>query len=335
MISIIVPVYNDKEHITWCLDSIYACNYKDQFEVIIVDDGSSDGLEEAVALFPCRFLRTEKNSGPGMARNLGAGLAKGEILAFVDSDCIVPKDWLAVIDNNFMDDRMQVIAGRFSKNLNPEFIARFRYYEASFYMLNEKTSVNTFTASSFACRKDLFLKAGGFGNRPAAEEITLGHRLYKMGHNISCVPEFVVAHYCLSTLKGYLKQQFIWMNNFFIVCQLHPEMLYFRGFLGKRNLIFQMLLQLLFIAGIAILLINNKALLVIPLFLVNLVCLFLLNLPFLRYIKREEGDNFSVLKSIFAIFTRNCAWTTAILCGMIPKRIIPFLYRVSFKNSRV
>ena len=329
MISVIVPVYNDKEHITRCLDSIYACDYQDEFEVIIVDDASSDGLKDAIASFPCRFIRREKNSGPGAARNLGAGIAKGEILAFVDSDCIVPKGWMKIIDNIFTDGKTQAIAGKFSMNLAPGFIARFRYYESSFYMLSDKTQVNTFTASSFACRKGLFLKAGGFGDRYAAEEITLGYRLRKMGYDIFRVPEFVVAHHCLSTLTGYLKQQFIWMKNFFIVCQLYPEMLHYKGLTGKRNLIFQILLELLFILGAALLLISNKALLLIPFFLLVLSVMLLLNFKFLRYIKLEERGNLPVLKSIFAIFVRNFVWTAAVLCGIRPKRIISFLSRVS------
>jgi len=333
MISVIIPVYDDRKHIIRCLNSIFSCNYKKQFEVIVVDDGSNDGLAEIVTSFPCRFVSTGINSGPGTARNLGAKFAKGDILAFVDSDCVVSEDWLPIIENVFLDNRIKAIAGRFSRNLNPEFIARYRYYEASFYMLNEKTFVNTFTASSFACRRDLFLKVGGFGNRPAGEEITLGYRLYKIGINILCVPEFVVAHHCLRTLMGYLKQQFIWMKNFFAVCQLYPEMVYFKGLLKKRNLIFQMIIQSLFVLGIIILLMNNKTILLIPFLLIIFFCLFLLNFSFLRHIKKNEKNYFSILKSIFTIFTRNFVWILGLLCGIKVKRLVPFLAAISFKKA--
>lgn len=328
MISVIIPVYNDRNHITQCLNSIFTCNYKEQFEIIVVDDGSNDGSNEAACILPCKVVRTKKRSGPGAARNLGAKFAKGDILAFVDSDCIVPENWLSIIDNIFMDNKIQAIAGRFSKNLNPEFIARYRYYEASFYMLNEKTFVNTFTASSFACRRELFLKVGGFGDRLAGEEITLGYRLYKIGINILCVPEFVVAHHCLRTLRRYVKQQFIWMKNFFIVCQLYPEIVYFRGLLKKRNLISQMILQIFLILGIFIVLIYNKTTLFISIFLVSFFCIFLLNFPFLRYIKKQGGKYFLIPKSIFIIFMRNYVWIAAILSGIKVKRLIPFLFGI-------
>lgn len=328
MISVIIPVYNDRDHIAQCLNSIFSCNYKKQFEVIVVDDGSSDGLSRIVSSFPCRFISTGRNSGPGAARNLGAEFAKGDILAFVDSDCVVSENWLPIIDNIFLDNKIKAIAGRFSRNLNPEFIARYRYYESSFYMSNEKTFVDIFTASSFACRRGLFLEAGGFSNIPAGEEITLGYRLYKRGINILCVPEFVVAHHCLRTLRGYLKQQFIWMRNFFIVCQLFPEMVYFRGLPRKRNLISQMILQVLLILSIIILLMNNKIMLSIAILLINFFCLFLLNFSFLWYIKKKERNYFLILKSIFTIFMRNCVWIAAILCGIKVKRLIPFLFSV-------
>lgn len=326
MISLIIPVYNDKDYIGQCLNSIFKCNFKKQFEVIVVDDGSSDGLAKIVVSFSCRLISTGKNSGPGAARNLGAELAKGDILAFVDSDCVVSENWLSIIDNIFFDEKIKAIAGRFSRNLNPEFIARYRYYEASFYALNEKTFVNTFTASSFACRRKLFLEVGGFGTRPAGEEITLGYRLYKKGVNILCVPEFVVAHHCLRTLRGYLKQQFIWMKHFFILCQLYPEMVYFRGLLRKSNLTSQLVLQVVLMLSIIILLMNNKTMLPIVLVLIFFFCLFLLNFAFLRYIRKKEKKYFLMLQSIFVIFMRNCVWIAAILCGIKVKRLIPFAH---------
>jgi glycosyltransferase involved in cell wall biosynthesis len=333
MISVIIPVYNDTPHITLCLNSILSCNYEGGIEIIVVDDGSSDGLRELVNSFPCSFIATGKNSGPGPARNLGAKSAKGDIVAFVDSDCIVASNWLSIIDNIFRDNKIKAVAGRFSENLNPEFIARYRYCEASFYMINEKTFVNTFTASSFACRKDLFLKVGGFGNRPAAEEITLGYRLYKIGINILCVPEFVVAHHCLSTLKGYLKQQFAWMKNFFIACQFYPEMVYFKGLLKKDNLILQMILQILSIISVIILLMLNKPVLVILIILISTASFFLLNFSFLCYVGKKEKSPLVILKSIFAILIRNSVWIVAILCGIKVKRLIPFLFVISSRKA--
>lgn len=332
MISVIIPVYNDTDHIALCLNSILSCNYEGQFEIIVVDDGSTDGVRELVSFSPCSFIETGKNSGPGTARNLGAKSAKGDILAFVDSDCVVPPNWLSVIDNIFRDNKIKAVAGRFSGNVNPEFIARYRYYEASFYMINEKTFVNTFTASSFACRRDLFSEVGGFGNRPAAEEITLGYRLYKIGINILCVPEFVVAHHCLRTLKGYLKQQFIWMKNFFIVCQLHPEMVYFKGLLRKGNLILQMILQILSILSVLILLILNKTILVILIILISFAWFFLLNFSFLCYVGEKEKNLPVILKSIFTILMRNSVWIVAILCGIKVKRLITFLFVISSRK---
>ena len=96
--SIIVPIYNVEKYLMECLRSLSAQTAK-SYEVILVDDGSTDGSAAIalrfVELFPCfRYVRSE-NSGPGSARNLGLSLANGEYIGFVDSDDRVTEDFVA------------------------------------------------------------------------------------------------------------------------------------------------------------------------------------------------------------------------------------------------
>lgn len=85
-ISIVIPLYNKVRFIARALDSIYAQTFQD-FEIIVVDDGSTDGSREAVQSYgrPVRLI-AQPNSGPGAARNRGVAEAQGELIAFLDAD---------------------------------------------------------------------------------------------------------------------------------------------------------------------------------------------------------------------------------------------------------
>lgn len=114
-ISVIIPVYNSEKTLYNCLKSIYANSF-DNFEVIIVDDVSADKTCEVAGRFPCRLIRLDENSGPAYARQAGVAAAEGEIIAFTDSDCVVPPDWLANIYKKLTPD----IAGIGGKYIFPE-----------------------------------------------------------------------------------------------------------------------------------------------------------------------------------------------------------------------
>lgn len=94
-VSIIIPVYNEERVIADCIRSLQKQSYKN-FEIIVVDDGSSDRTVEIVKSFEgfgVRLLR-QKHKGPGVARNLGARYAKGKILSFPDADMTFHRDYL-------------------------------------------------------------------------------------------------------------------------------------------------------------------------------------------------------------------------------------------------
>src|SRR3989338_1972884 len=96
-ITIIIPTYNRKNMLKKCLHILLTQNYfNEKYEVIVVDDGSRDGTKEVVRAFNNPQLRYywQENKGPGAAINAGARIAKGDILAFTEDDCIVSKDWL-------------------------------------------------------------------------------------------------------------------------------------------------------------------------------------------------------------------------------------------------
>lgn len=94
-VSVIIPVYNDAERLQVCLQALEVQTYPEAlFEVLVVDNGSSESLEQVVRLYPHARLSFESQQSSYAARNTGITLARGEVLAFTDSDCIPAPTWL-------------------------------------------------------------------------------------------------------------------------------------------------------------------------------------------------------------------------------------------------
>lgn len=95
LVSVIVPVFNDAGRLRSCLLALAAQSYpRDRFEVIVVDNGSTDGPEAVIALFPFADLIAEPGAGSYAARNRGIDAARGNVIAFTDSDCIPAPTWI-------------------------------------------------------------------------------------------------------------------------------------------------------------------------------------------------------------------------------------------------
>ena len=95
LVSVVIPVYNSEAFVADALDSVFAQDYE-PFEVIAVDDGSSDGGAAIVQSYPALRYIHQENSGPSAARNVGVDAARGEFIAFVDADDVVPPTKLSV-----------------------------------------------------------------------------------------------------------------------------------------------------------------------------------------------------------------------------------------------
>jgi glycosyltransferase involved in cell wall biosynthesis len=95
-VSVIIPVFNDLHRLKKCLQALESQTYRrDRYEIIVVDNGSDENIESIEVLFPRVRISYERSAGSYAARNRGICLAKGEIIAFTDSDCIPTSDWIA------------------------------------------------------------------------------------------------------------------------------------------------------------------------------------------------------------------------------------------------
>lgn len=184
MISIIIPAYNEEKHIGQCLDSIFNLDYpRDKFEVIVIDNGSSDRTREIAASYDILLLQDSTKNVSGL-RNLGARHAKGEILAFVDADCVVARNWLKQAEKYF-NDFLVVVWG--APPIPPE---NSTWVQAAWFLVRKKNKVieevDWLESMNLFVRKDLFDKVGGFDESLiTCEDVDLSYRLSKFGKIIS------------------------------------------------------------------------------------------------------------------------------------------------------
>ena len=189
-ISVIVPVYNGSKFIGRCLDALLANQYSN-FEMIVVNDGSTDDSEDICRSKNVTVMQSERpRSGPAAARNLAAKTAKGEILLFVDADVVVQRDTVGKVANCFERDAgLGALFGSYDDApAEKNFLSQYKNLQHHFVHQTSSSRASTFWAGLGAVKKDAFLAVGGFDCAqfaiPSIEDIELGARLRKAGYPI-------------------------------------------------------------------------------------------------------------------------------------------------------
>lgn len=160
-ISVIVPAYNAAATITACVESLVALDPA-PFEILVVDDGSTDGTGMLAARAGARVVRLTENLGPGLARNAGAAAVTGDILAFTDADCTVPRAWLANADALLASDSFVGVTGPYSGTSSPDLLPILIDHGVRFSQRTLPEAIESaITANLFVRRAD-FLAVGGF-----------------------------------------------------------------------------------------------------------------------------------------------------------------------------
>jgi len=197
-VSVIIPVYNAADNLKACLEHLNLWP-AGPLEVIVVDDGSTDGSAEVARQFGARVLSTGGRKGPAYARNLGARAAKGEILFFLDSDVCVHPDTLERVRKDFREDpELDALIGSYDTSpAARDFLSLYRNLMHAFVHQRSKREACTFWSGCGAIRREVFLKHAGFDEsyqRPAIEDIELGYRLRLAGHKVILDKSLQVTH---------------------------------------------------------------------------------------------------------------------------------------------
>ena len=216
--SVVVPTCNRRDLLRQCLTAVAAQDYPD-YEVIVVDDGSTDGTGEMVQCeFPqVRYVRQEPNQGPAAARNRGIEVATGEIVAFTDDDCVPPANWLRQLEEGFeCHPEAGAIGGiqesppsMYQRNI----WARYeRFLTRQVYRVGEEPVVGwpaPIGSNNLAVRRRLLASIGGFDERfagAAGEDTDLLHRLAAQNYAAVSLP-VQVTHYQTYTWSSSIRRQ--------------------------------------------------------------------------------------------------------------------------------
>lgn len=218
--SVIVAAYNAEATLFALLQSLASQTYKGSFEVVVVDDCSTDSTSQIARRFGCTLIRLDKNKGPAHCRNLGAKAAAGKVLIFTDSDCRVAPNWLEELDSCFSRMDAEIIMGKLvllpSTTLGDSISALgFPAGGSLGFEKVWKVTDEGYTASFSSCncgiRRDVFLESGGFDESfpyAGGEDSFLAYCLVRAGSRIKYCPSVVASHPARSTLKSFLSWQF-------------------------------------------------------------------------------------------------------------------------------
>ncbi len=215
--SIIIPAHDRPGQLAACVTALAELDYpRDRFEVIIVDDGSSQPVDSAISLFCdriCIRVYRQGNAGPGPARNAGALQAGGRVLAFTDDDCTPRTDWLKTLAARYASTPDPAIVGGSIVNAledNPYATAsQFTVSVGYAFHNSDPEHARFFTTSNLAVPADRFRELGGFDESfgtTASEDRELCGRWQHRGYRMIYAPEVVVNHAHPLTLSTFFRQ---------------------------------------------------------------------------------------------------------------------------------
>lgn len=199
MISVIIPHLDQADALKRCLASLSdQRGLAQRPQLIVVDNGSKAMPIDVCSAFPDITLLSQPTPGPGPARNLGVARATGDILAFIDADCVADGGWLSQIERCFSENADIAILGGDVRIAcrNPRRLTLLEAYESVFaYRMKEYIAKQGFTGTgNLAVRANVFAAIGPFGGIEIAEDRDWGQRALRSGYRTHYCSDMIVYH---------------------------------------------------------------------------------------------------------------------------------------------
>lgn len=202
--SIIIPVYNRPDEIKELLESLLVSDYKQDYEIVIIEDGSTITCKQEVENFKSKLnisYHFKENSGPGDSRNYGMKVAEGDYFIIFDSDCIIPKQYLSEVEKELITNYVDCFGGSDAALDSFSDIQKAINFAMTSFLTTGgirggSEKLNKFQPRSFnmGISKIAFEDSHGFGNIHPGEDPDLSIRLWKMGYQTRLFPKAFVYH---------------------------------------------------------------------------------------------------------------------------------------------
>jgi cellulose synthase/poly-beta-1,6-N-acetylglucosamine synthase-like glycosyltransferase len=226
-VSVIVPAYNAAATVGACLQALASQSLPGRsYEVIVMDDGSSDMTREIVGLYDVRLIE-QPHKGPAAARNRGVMEANGEIVLFTDADCEPTKNWISEMVAPFELLEVVGVKGAYrtrQRGIIPRFVQC--EYEERYERMAKRRRIDFIDTYSAGYRREVFLREKGFDVRyPSAsvEDQEFSFRLAERGYKMVFNPRAVVYHQHPETLAAYFGRKFNIGYWKLMVLERHPR----------------------------------------------------------------------------------------------------------------
>jgi lipopolysaccharide/colanic/teichoic acid biosynthesis glycosyltransferase/glycosyltransferase involved in cell wall biosynthesis len=210
-ISVVVPANNAEACISACIRALQRQELTQPYEIIVVDDGSTDDTAKTAEAMGVNVLIHNKKRGAAAARNSGIRAAKGEFVCFTDADCTPKDDWISQITAPFADQDIIGAKGTYATK-QTELVARFVQieYEDKYDLLLKEERINFIDTYSAAYRRQVLLANDGFDEQIFyVEDQELSFRLAARGYQMVFQPPAVVFHLHSNSLTSYFRKKFM------------------------------------------------------------------------------------------------------------------------------
>tara|TARA_Y100000815_G_scaffold233094_1_gene224374 strand:+ start:433 stop:1431 length:999 start_codon:yes stop_codon:yes gene_type:complete len=214
-LSFIIPVYNRPDEVRELLESFRQQTYTGDYEIVLVEDGSSIDSREVVSQFsdlPVVYFYKE-NSGPGPSRNYGMAKARGNYFIILDSDCLLPPEYLEIVIKSLETSYIDFFGGPDAAHKDFSLLQKAINYSMTSVLTTGGIRGNKASGSSFQPRsfnmgisKAAFEASGGFGKIHPGEDPDLTIRLWNLGFKSTLIPEAFVYHKRRISWKKFYQQ---------------------------------------------------------------------------------------------------------------------------------
>ena len=231
LVSIIIPVKDRAGELRRCLGSLAQLLYpQERLQIIVVDDGSSDDSAQVARECGAQLLPSGGiGTGPAAARNVGARAARGEILAFIDSDCSASAAWLDELIPAFADPALAAVGGQVDGLCSESAVDRYEAVMSSLSLGNRARSGSSghdtfyLPSCNLLVRRSAFMSAGGFEeSMHVGEDVDLTWRLRDAGWTISYLPAGSILHEHRSSIRSFMSRRFDYGTSEGMLQLRHP-----------------------------------------------------------------------------------------------------------------